>query len=173
MKNSAVFRGGGRPAIIVSNDIGNAAGPIVEIVYLTTQDKKPLPTHVKISSAKFPSTALCENITTVYKDKIGQYIGQCTEAEMKRIDAALAVSIGIGVNIKSNALVEKWRDAAVENEKLEEKTEVPQDVRNVVVGQPEKDATVDLECQIKLAKAEAERDVYKKLYEDMIARKVG
>ena len=43
-----MFRGG-RPAVIISNDIGNNAGPVLEIVYLTTQEKKPLPTHVKIN----------------------------------------------------------------------------------------------------------------------------
>ena len=84
------------------------------MVYLTTQEKKPLPTHVKINSSKYPSTVLCEQIDTVNKDKVGDYIGQCSMAEMKKIDAALAVSIGIGINIKSNDLVKKWAEAANE-----------------------------------------------------------
>lgn len=166
MMNSEVFRGGGRPAVIVSNDIGNAAGPIVEIVYLTTRNKKPLPTHVNINSAKLPSIALCENVTTVYKDKIGRYIGQCSMSEMKKIDEALAVSLGLGLNIKSNALVEKWRDATNEEPVMEavEAVSAPE------VQTVEKEAIVaDLEIQIKLAKAEAERDVYKKLYEELVA----
>ena len=86
----------------------------MEVVYLTTQEKKPLPTHVKINSSKYPSTVLCEQIDTVNKDKVGDYIGQCSMAEMKKIDAALAVSIGIGINIKSNDLVKKWAEAANE-----------------------------------------------------------
>lgn len=88
------------------------------MVYLTTQEKKPLPTHVKINSSKYPSTVLCEQIDTVNKDKVGDYIGQCSMAEMKKIDAALAVSIGIGINIKSNDLVKKWAEAANEAVKI-------------------------------------------------------
>ena len=91
------------------------------MVYLTTQEKKPLPTHVKINSSKYPSTVLCEQIDTVNKDKVGDYIGQCSMAEMKKIDAALAVSIGIGINIKSNDLVKKWAEAANEAVKPDEK----------------------------------------------------
>lgn len=164
-------QGGGRPAVIVSNDIGNEAGPIVEIVYLTTRDKKPLPTHVKIMSAKLPSTALCENVTTVYKDKIGRYIGQCSVSEMKKIDEALAVSLGLGLNIKSNALVEKWRDAVVE-EPADSKEEVSVKIPEPKTCIVEKEVVVsDIELQIKLAKAEAERDVYKKLYEEAMKRK--
>lgn len=33
---SGNVQGGGRPAVIISNDIGNNAGPILEVVYLTT-----------------------------------------------------------------------------------------------------------------------------------------
>lgn len=50
----------GRPAIIVSNDKNNAHSETVEVIYLTTQEKAPLPTHVSISSA--PDRALhCAN----------------------------------------------------------------------------------------------------------------
>jgi len=36
-----------RPALIVSNELCNKHSPAVEIVYLTTKEKKPLPTHVE------------------------------------------------------------------------------------------------------------------------------
>ena len=74
------------------------------------------------NSSKYPSTVLCEQIDTVNKDKVGDYIGQCSMAEMKKIDAALAVSIGIGINIKSNDLVKKWAEAANEAVKKERLT---------------------------------------------------
>lgn len=156
---------GGRPAIIVSNDIGNEAGPVLEVVYLTTQEKKPLPTHVQIMSAKMPSTALCEQIVTIYKDKVGDYIGQCSIAEMKKIDGALAVSIGIGMNIKGKPLVEKWRDAV--EWKPESKESASSSVNSVEAKKVSK-----IEDQLEIARLTAERDVYKKLYEELI-RKVG
>lgn len=54
----------GRPGVVVSNDINNRHSPNVEIVFLTSQEKKPLPTHVPVM-CRVPSTALCENIQTV------------------------------------------------------------------------------------------------------------
>lgn len=130
------------------------------MVYLTTQEKKPLPTHVKINSSKYPSTVLCEQIDTVNKDKVGDYIGQCSMAEMKKIDAALAVSIGIGINIKSNDLVKKWAEAA--NEVVEPEKKEP------VVAKVE---MPDIETQLEIAKITDERDVYKRLYEAAMARR--
>ena len=47
----------GRPAVIVSNDKNNAHSTTVEVVYLTTQPKADLPTHVLIRSLSRESTA--------------------------------------------------------------------------------------------------------------------
>lgn len=60
----------GRPAIIVSNEKNNASSETVEVVYLTTQPKKYLPTHVLIRSSERESTAICEQITTVSVDRL-------------------------------------------------------------------------------------------------------
>ncbi len=58
---------GDRPAVIVSNDANNQHSETVEVVYMTTQPKHDLPTHVYIRSALKPSTVLCEQIHTVSK----------------------------------------------------------------------------------------------------------
>lgn len=86
---------GERPAVIVSNDIGNRYAPVVEVVYLTTKRKTSLPTHVFISTAERPSIALCEQIVTVCKSRLERYIGSVTVAEMRRVDKALSTSLGI------------------------------------------------------------------------------
>lgn len=86
-----------RPAIIVSNDILNKSSFVVEVVYLTTRDKKPMPTHVGII-CKIPSTALCETIYTVTKDRIGDFIKSCSAEEMTAIDKAIAISLGLSVS---------------------------------------------------------------------------
>lgn len=83
-----------RPGIVVSNDLANKHSPNVEMVFLTSQEKKPLPTHVDII-AKVPSTALCENIQTVSKDRLGDFLKSCTTSEMKKIDEALLISLGM------------------------------------------------------------------------------
>lgn len=63
----------GRPAIVVSNNRNNQYSGTVEVVYLTTQPKRDLPTHVTISSLSRESTALCEQITSVSTERFGSY----------------------------------------------------------------------------------------------------
>lgn len=86
---------GGRPAVIVSNDKNNANSNTVEVVYMTTKPKTDLPTHVYIESALRPSTLLCEQISTVSEERIGEWIGELTESEVKNLDVALAISLGM------------------------------------------------------------------------------
>lgn len=85
----------GRPAIIVSADANNQHSNTVEIVYLTTQPKKEIPTHVPVAVTGIPSTALCEQIHTVDCRRLGRFCGHCEEEEMKQIDAALLASLDL------------------------------------------------------------------------------
>lgn len=85
----------GRPGIIVSNDANNAYAYTLEVVYLTTAPKKPLPTHCEITSAERPSIALCEQVYTVSDEQIREYIGTCTDEEMAEIDRCLAISLNL------------------------------------------------------------------------------
>ncbi len=88
----------GRPAIIVSNNYNNRNSGAVEIVYLTSQQKKDLPTHVHIPAfmgVPRDSIALCEQITTVSKARLGNLICILPERVMEQIDQAMMVSLGI------------------------------------------------------------------------------
>lgn len=85
----------GRPAIIVSNPACNEHSPVVEVVYLTCQYKKPMPTHVRIESIGRRSTALCEQITSVDVSRLGDYKGHLTDEEMEMVDRALMCSLNI------------------------------------------------------------------------------
>lgn len=85
----------GRPAIVVSNDKNNNHSSVLEVVYLTTQPKTYLPTHVKITSSSKPSTALCEQVYSISVDRVGNWCGECTAEEMEQIDAALIISLGL------------------------------------------------------------------------------
>lgn len=85
----------GRPAVIVSNDTGNRFSDCVTVVYLTTRPKNELPTHVEIKSAQHLSIVLCETISTVSKERIGNYYGTTTEKEMEEIEDALQVALGL------------------------------------------------------------------------------
>lgn len=95
---------GGRPGIIVSNNVGNVESEIVQVVYITTQPKNDLPTHVTIHSAKQTSTALCEQVWSVAQSRVGDYIGRTSEDEINKIDKALVISLGITA-IRCNQVV--------------------------------------------------------------------
>lgn len=84
-----------RPAVIVSNDIFNTTSTVIEVVYLTTQPKKDLPTHAHLTSSGVDSTALCEQIDTVSLRLVGHYCGTCTPEEMAAIDRALVASLDL------------------------------------------------------------------------------
>lgn len=86
-----------RPAIIVSNDKNNTYSETVEIVYLTTAEKKPMPTHVSIETMGKQSTALCEAVYTVDKERLENYFCTLTADEMKLVDQAVIVSLGLSV----------------------------------------------------------------------------
>lgn len=60
-----------RPAIIVSCDALNDNSPVVQVVYCSASPKKELPEHITIRSTEQISTALCENVYTVDKSRLG------------------------------------------------------------------------------------------------------
>ena len=85
----------GRPAVIVSNNKNNENSTTVEVVYMTTQPKNDLPTHVFIRSSLRPSTVLCEQIYSVSAERLGTYIGELTDRELQELDIALSISLGL------------------------------------------------------------------------------
>ena len=100
----------GRPGIIVSNEANNQFSPTVEVVYTTTQPKSDLPTHVTIRSTPKESTAICEQITTVALERLGDYAGHVTEGEMMNLEIAMAISLGL--DFQSAAQVRKTEASA-------------------------------------------------------------
>ena len=96
-----------RPAIVVSNDKNNTYAPVVEVVYLTKQPKKPLPTHCLITSSATTSTALCEQVNSIDKEDLGRHVGTCTEQEMEAVDRCLAISLGLQIKKEDSAPVVK------------------------------------------------------------------
>lgn len=152
----------GRPAVIVSNDVGNNNSSIVEVVYLTTQEKNPLPTHTKVL-CHVPSIALCEQISTVSKERLGNFIRACSEKEMADIDRAIMVSLGLKDSVPNNesqndlvidALKEQLEDAKMQLELKEyDKQEKTMDLNTI--------------------KIETERNLYKGLYEQLLQKMIG
>lgn len=131
-----------RPAIIVSNDKNNANSSTLEVVYLTTAPKKPLPTHCTITNAARTSTALCEQVTTISKKWLGNYAGHLNDSEMKNVERCILISLGI-----------ESQDCARNNDKI-------------LIAEVDHDT----ETSIKLVTAEQKAAIYQEMYERLLER---
>jgi mRNA interferase MazF len=87
---------GVRPCIVISNDTNNLFSDRVNVVPLTTKIKKPLITHCFISSCcKVTSTALCENIITIDKNRLINKIGSLNDFEKKNVEYCIRRQLNI------------------------------------------------------------------------------
>ena len=91
-------QGGIRPVVIVQNDMGNRYSPTIIVVPITTrQNKKPLPTHTKLKCKCLlkESMALMEQVRTIDKSRLIEFIGVLNKDEMNNITEALRISIDL------------------------------------------------------------------------------
>lgn len=82
-------------------------------------------------------------------ERLGNYIGRCTAEEMRDIDIAVATALGLK---KYPGLIERLKEREQQVEK-----------REAVVGKE-----TDTKAALELATVKAERDTYRRLYEDLI-----
>ena len=80
-------QGGVRPVLVIQNDVGNKYSPAI-------------PTHVCIrrmrSGLKQDSTVLAEQIRTIDRDRLKEYIGHLDSGQMAGIEQAMVTSLGLG-----------------------------------------------------------------------------
>ena len=82
--------------------VGSEQGGIRPVVFapITGELDKPyLPTHVifKSDCMKKESMILLEQIRTIDKSRLGRFVGEMDDRQMKRIDKAILISFGITV----------------------------------------------------------------------------
>lgn len=180
---------GGRPAIIISNDMINEYNGVVSVIYLTRHIINKLPTHVVINATTQRSWAICDQITTVSKKRIGKYVGQCSQFEMENIRKAIGVSFTVDAEYLKNKNIEEALKLYAENLKAgatedeiseypvedfetpepetETKTEPKQSKTEepiAAVVNPVNDNTADL------IRLQIERDTYKNMYEQLLGK---
>ena len=154
----------GRPAVIVSNNVGNQYSEQVEVVYLTTQDKKPLPTHVNVM-CRVPSTALCEQVHTVSKERLDNFIRSATAAEMAAIDEALKISLALSGDAEKEILEEQKR--IIDNQGQQINTLVAANSKLKMQLDHKEETAIDSSA---LLTVQVERDTYKRLYENLLEK---
>jgi len=90
---------GCRPVIILQNNKGNVNSGSVIVATITSVKKRPLPTHVPLyprHGLKKPSTAVLEDILTIDKRCLSNYLGTVINTEAERqLDEAIRISLGL------------------------------------------------------------------------------
>jgi len=92
-------QGGIRPVLIIQNNVGNKHSPTVIVAAITSKaTKATLPTHCLLNAnigLEQDSIALLEQIRTIDKQRLKDYIGMLDHSDILAIDKALAISIGL------------------------------------------------------------------------------
>lgn len=91
---------GYRPVLIIQNDTGNKYSRtiIAAIITSKTENKANIPTHCHIEAQQGlerDSLVMLEQIRTMDKARLKEYIGTLDAEAMNKIDRALAVSVGL------------------------------------------------------------------------------
>ena len=84
-----------RPAVIVSVDEANANLNRVQVLPLTSNVTRVYPSEALIEIGERSSKAMADQITTVSKETVGQRLGRATAEEMRRIEHAIRIQLGL------------------------------------------------------------------------------
>ena len=155
---------GGRPAIIVSRDEDNFMSGTVNVVYLTSEHNIRFlrDTQFKLTGGKMiRSVAKCEQIDTVDKQCLGDYIGDCNAEELDLLNKALCLSLNIHTGVENSVeSVERAEEVKAMQAYIDQLTAENADLRKMCAGASNTDY-----------KEEAER--YKQMYQDLVRTLAG
>jgi mRNA interferase MazF len=89
-----------RPTVIIQNDVANEYSPVVIIAAITTAvGPEEYPTEVYVDGheggLKKDSVILLNQIRTIDKRRLIERWGQLSPKTMKKVDEALAISLGM------------------------------------------------------------------------------
>lgn len=152
---------GGRPAIIVSRDEDNFMSGTVNVVYLTSEHNIRFlrDTQFKLTGGKMVrSVAKCEQIDTVDKQCLGDYIGDCNAEELDLLNKALCLSLSLSAGVENS--VENVEKVKAMQAYIDQLTAENADLKKMCAGASNTDY-----------KEEAER--YKQMYQDLVRTLAG
>lgn len=92
-------QGGYRPVLVIQNNRGNQYSPTVIVAAITSRSKSKMPTHVPVPAdmqgLEKDSVVLLEQVRTLDKKRLGDYIGTLDRQQMLKVDKALCSSTGM------------------------------------------------------------------------------
>ena len=91
-------QGGIRPVLVIQNNVGNKHSPTIICAAITSKmNKAKLPTHIEISTRDYKivknSVILLEQIRTIDKQRLKEYVCQIDGTMMQKVDRAIRVSL--------------------------------------------------------------------------------
>ncbi len=89
-------QGGVRPVLVIQNDKGNKYSNTIIVAPISKKmSKPPIPTHVIFAddALSYVSMILCEQLRTIDKQRLGQWICALDEKTMHQVDRAIKVSL--------------------------------------------------------------------------------
>ena len=87
-----------RPVVIIQNDKGNYYSDTTIVAMITSKQKKTTAIHVTLYSKDIfskKSYVLTEQLRTISIDRLGKYVGMLSDSDMRKIDKALEISLGL------------------------------------------------------------------------------
>ena len=95
-------QGGVRPVLVLQNNVGNKHAPTIIVAAITSRMKRAkMPTHVpvRMESGRLPknSIVMLEQIRTIDKVRLVNFVGQVTNESALLIDRASLISLGIDI----------------------------------------------------------------------------
>ena len=146
-----------------------------------------MPTHVEVM-CQIPSVALCEQIHSISKGRLGEFIRTCTDEEMEKIDNAIMISLGIKQKTRIQSTISnKERDDLVmklegaermldEEKALCKKLKLKLEMKEKDLDKKHENNTElitnqnSLNSNPSMIKVLTERDLYKELYYELLEK---
>lgn len=103
---------GSRPVVVIQNNSGNRHAPTLIVAMITSKTSKngQLPTHYLLKenpALDEPSVVLLEQLRTIDKRRVREYLGRTSKREMLAIDKALVKSLSLNYLLRLNFSDEK------------------------------------------------------------------